>query len=116
MTIEELVISYLIGRNIPGIGRNVYAEVPVDIPDNYVLIRRSGGSQADYIRNYNVYTETISRTDKLTAARNHEAVIGAMNEIRDYTDVFRCALNSDYDATNTATKEYRFQALWQMTT
>lgn len=115
MAIEELIINYLIDQNISGIGRNVYAETPLDLPDNYVLISRTGGGMSNYLRDYTVYTETVSRLDKLTAATLHEAVIDAMIRLPDTTEVFRCRLNSDYDATRPEMKDYRYQALWQIT-
>lgn len=113
--IEATIISYLIDAAIPGIGSHIYAETPAEnIPENYVLIRRTGGSMADYIRQYNIYTETVGK-DRLTTLQNHEAVIAAMLEIRDHTELMACRLNSDYDATTTRTKDYRYQALWQIT-
>lgn len=113
--IEKTIIQYLTTAQIPGIGSHVYAETPAEnIPDNYVLIKRTGGSMADYIRTYNVYTETVGK-DQLTTLRNHEAVIAAMLAIRDHTEIMACRLNSDYNATTTRTKDYRFQALWQIT-
>lgn len=112
MVIEKLVIDYLKTRNL---GANVYAETPADPEDFYILVRRSGGSQADYIRNYTVYTEVFGK-DKFQTAQIHEAVIEAMLEMRDHTEVFRCNLNSDYDATLPSMKAYRYQALWQITT
>jgi len=114
MAIEELIISYLKEQDIPGIGAHVYAETPVDPPDNFVLIRRTSGSMADYIRDFAVYTETVSKTDKLQAIRNHEAVIEAMLRMPDTENVYRCRLNSDYDATQPSKLDYRFQALWQI--
>ncbi len=116
MAIEELIINYLIGKDLAGIGRHVYAETPVNPPDNYVLIRRTGGGISNYVRDYRVYTETISKNDKLTAATNHDAVIEAMQRMPDTENVFRCRLNSDYDSTRSDKKDYRFQALWLITT
>lgn len=115
MTIEELVIDYLTRQNIPGIGLAVYAETPVDPPENYVLIQRSNGSMANYLRDFSIYTETVSRKDKLMAARLHETVIEAMLRMPDIENIFRCNLNSDYDATRAEKKDYRYQALWQIT-
>lgn len=112
MIIEKLVIDYLETCNL---GVNVYAETPVDPEDYYILVRRSGGSQADYIRDYTIHTEVFGK-NKLRAAEIHEAVIAAMLEMRDHTEVFRCNLNSDYDATLPSMKAYRYQALWQITT
>lgn len=116
MIIEALIIKYLIDENIDGIGDHVYAETPVDLPDNYVLVSRTGGGIANYIRDFTVYTETVSRTDKLTAAQNHDAVVEAMLRMPDTENVYRCRLNSDYDATRPEMKDYRYQALWQITT
>lgn len=113
--IEETVINYLISQGIAE--GAVYAEVPLkDIPDRYVLVQRSSGSITDYIRQFGIYTEARSRISKLDAAQLHESVISTMMEIRDHTDLFRCNLNADYDAALTSTKEYRYQALWNITT
>ena len=113
--IEETVINYLIAQGIAD--GAVYAEVPLkDIPDHYVLIQRSSGSITDYIRQIGLYTEARSRISKLDAAQLHEDVISAMQEIRDHTELFRCKLNAEYDAALTSTKEYRYQALWDITT
>lgn len=113
--IEATIIQYLTAQDLPGIGAHIYGETPAEnIPENYVLIRRTGGSMANYIRQYNIYTETVGK-DRLTTLQNHEAVVSAMLAIRDHTDIMSCRLNSDYDATNTRTKEYRYQALWQIT-
>ena len=49
MTIEELVITYLIEENLQGIGDHVYAETPVNPPESYVLIRRTGGDRKSVV-------------------------------------------------------------------
>lgn len=120
MSIEEIIISYLTGLNIAGIGGNVYAEAPED-EEVYVLVQRAGGSQANYIREHRIYTEVCVRRDdskgqtKLKALNLHEAVVNAMLCLPDHTNVYGCHMNSDYEATNFATKQYRYQALWQIT-
>lgn len=113
MTIEEIVIRYLTGKGIAG--GHVYAEVPETPPASYVLIQRSSGSISNQIRQLGLYTESRSRRSKLEAAQLHEEVIAAMRIIRDFTPLFRCDLNAEYDAAQTQTKEYRYQALWEIT-
>lgn len=108
--IEEIVINYLTER-----GFDVYAEVPVNPSRSYVVIQRSSGNYTNQIRHIGMYTESRSRNSKLEAARIHEAVIEAMRDIRNHTEIFRCELNADYDAAMTSTKEYRYQALWDIT-
>ena len=113
MTIEEIAINYLLAANV--VGTDVYAEVPLDPPDKYVLVQRSSGSYQNELRHIGLYTEVRCRTSKLEAAELHEAVVAAMRSMRDHTPVFRCELVSDYDAALTSTKEYRFQALFEIT-
>ncbi len=111
--IEEIVIRYLAGKGIAG--GNVYAEVPLNPPVAYVLIQRSSGTITNQLRHLGLYTESRCRRSKLEAARLHEDVIAAMRNIRDETELFRCDLNAEYDAAMTQTKEYRYQALWEIT-
>ena len=120
MTIEEIVISYLADENIEGIGDHAYAEAPED-EEVYVLVERSGGSVANFIREHRIYTEVcVPRNEmigqnKILALRLHEAVIEAMLRISDTTPVYRCHLNADYEAADPNRKQYRYQALWQIT-
>lgn len=111
--IEKTIIDYLIAQNIPGVGQNVFAEDPETPPERYITVRRAGGSITNMIRGANIVTEAVSRISLLDAAEIHEAVIAALQEIRDHTELYSCRLNSDYNATRTNTKEYAYQALWQ---
>ncbi|MBR2591894.1 MAG: hypothetical protein IKD62_02890 [Oscillospiraceae bacterium] len=117
MTIEEILIAYLRQRDLPGIGSEVYAEKPVSPPDAYVTIQRTGGHAKDHLRHYTVHIDVFSKVSKLRAMQIHEELLSAMQEAPNYIqDVFQCALNSDYDASDVRTKEYRFQSLWLVTT
>lgn len=111
--IEKIIIDYLIAQDIPGVGTNVFAEVPETPPERYITVRRAGGSITNMIRGANIVTEATSRISLLDAAEIHEAVIAALLEIRDFTELYSCRLNSDYNATRPNTKEYAYQALWQ---
>lgn len=111
--IEPIILNYLSDKGIAG--GHVYAETPVDPPAEYVVISRTRGSENNQIRSYGVYTEARAKDSKLAAATLHEAVIAAMKQIRDYTSLMRCDLETEYDAAMTSTKEYRYQALWAIT-
>lgn len=111
--IEKTVIDYLIAKGIAG--GKVYAETPVNPPASYVVVSRARGGITDQIRSYGIYTESRAKADKVTAATLHEQVITAMLNIRNETELMRCKLETEYDAAMTASKEYRFQALWAIT-
>lgn len=121
MTIEKIIINYLAKSEIPGIEENVYAERPVDRKDAFILIWRTGGSTANHIRSYLMITEVCVRRDeangltKLYAAEIFEKLLQAMEQIAESTPIYGCHKNSDYDATDQNSKEYRYQALWQIT-
>ena len=121
MTVEEIIIDYLTENSITGIGEHVYAEKPVDQEDAYILIRRTGGSERDYIRSYLMITEVCVRRDegngltKLYAADIFEELLRKMQSITGTTALYGCHKNSDYDATDPDSKEYRYQALWEVT-
>lgn len=112
-TIEQIVIDYLTAQDIPGIGGNVYAEIPENPAERYVTVRRASGSITNFIRDANIITEAVSRKSMLDAAEIHEAVINAMLTAPEHTKLYSCRLNNDYNATKTNTKEYAYQALWQ---
>lgn len=121
MTVEEIIIHYLIGKNIPGVMDHIYAERPISQEPVYVLVSRSGGSEQNFIRRYLIHTDVCVKRDedagrdKLLALKIHEAVIAAMKNLPDSTPVYGCHKNADYDATRTDTKEYRYQSLWEVT-
>lgn len=121
MTVEEIIVGYLIGKNIPGIFDHVYAERPGKPEPAYVLVRRSGGSEKDFVRTYLIHIDVCVKRDeeagqdKLLALKLHEEVMGAMKSAPEATRIYGCRKNADYDATRAETKEYRYQSLWIIT-
>ena len=52
--------------------------------------------------------------EMLAAAELNERVKAAMDELADIDDVSACRLNSDYNFTDTTTKHYRYQAVFDL--
>lgn len=121
MTVEGIIINYLISQNISGIGSRVYAERPDDPDTPYILVGRAGGSARNLIKTYLINTEVNVKRDeahgqtKLYALNIQDDLLEAMEDIAAETSLYRCRKNSDYDATRTDTGEYRYQALWEVT-
>lgn len=118
----ESIINYLISMNLPGIRERVYAETPVDKPDDepdeYLIVEQTGSGDENHIENKMVVVQTISRDrnnglSKVMAI--NENVIAAMKKMPEYADVFRCHLNTDYNFTDTSSKKYRWQAVFDIT-
>lgn len=117
MIIEKEVRDYLCAKNIEGIGGNVYMDVPTNMSNikEYILIQKTGNSERNMMESPVVAIKSISKQSRYLASLNNERVKEAMRGFRySVPNVFGCVLNTDYDFTNTATKEYRYQSVWQI--
>lgn len=86
-----------------------------EMPVKCIVVEKTGSSY-----NEQLYTATIAiqSYDKTLAeaATLNESVVTWMLEIRDsVTNVFDISLNSDYNFTDTASKRYRYQAVFVIT-
>lgn len=109
--IETIVIGYLDGmvEAIPA-----YAERPKEPPAEYLLIEKTGGTESNCIARATVaiqaYADTLFR-----AAEICSMVENAMKDIVELDEVSRCKLNTSYNYTDTESKKYRYQAVFDIT-
>lgn len=107
--VEKIVLDYLSAAlDVP-----VALERPSDGPSRYVLIDKTGGSEKDHICRGTVALQSCAPS-RYEAAVLNESVKAAMREITALSQVSRAELNNDYDYTNTAKKEYRYQAVYDL--
>lgn len=105
--IEATVIDYLSDELDVG----VYAEMPEDLPNEFVIVTKQGGGKNDHISSALIAVQSYSTT-MLGAAQLNEAVKSAMDGIVELDEVGKCKLNSDYNFTDIDTKRYRYQAVF----
>lgn len=114
MNIEKETIQYLKGR-ITEIGNNVFAEKPVEnIPQRYLIVEKTSSSAENFIEFPQVAIKSVSRISKLDAAELNEKVKGEMIFMPQKANIYGCELNRDYDFTDSRTKEYRYQAVFDI--
>lgn len=107
--IEKTILDHLKTElNVP-----VYVDVPANPPTQRVVIEKTGGGIDSYVR-HSVVTIQSYAASRYEAAVLNEAVVAAMYNAVMLADVSAVELNSDYDYTNTATKEYRYQAVFEI--
>ena len=108
--IEQTVLDYL----TPLLDVAVYMEVPPDPPEAFVAIEKTGSS----LRNH-IYTSTLAIQSYgptlLAAATLSEEVKGRMLYGALPDEITRVSLNGDYNFTDTETKRYRYQAVFDIT-
>lgn len=107
--IEITVLDYLNQKlSVP-----VYMETPESPPKRYVLIEKTSGSSDDHIYSSTFAIQSIAESLYQASILN-EQVKEKMLEIADKTDVCKCSLNNDYNFTDTTTKKYRYQAVYDL--
>lgn len=107
--LETKIIDYLTDAlDVP-----VYMEKPADPPAQYAIVMKTGTSHVNHIDSAMIVIQSIAET-LYEAAQLNENVISAMLSIVELPSFSRCILNSDYEFTNTATKERRYQAVFDL--
>ena len=113
--IEVIIRQYLINAEIEGIGNKVYMETPEEMPEEYIVIEKTGSGEQDHIESAMIAIQSRSRNRLENAANINEAVKEAMKAMPYISDeVYSCKLNSDYNFTDARTKEYRYQAVFNI--
>jgi hypothetical protein len=108
--IETTILNYLTSNlTVPA-----YMEEPEDPPETYVLVEKMGSSEDNHIESATFIVQSYA--DSLyNAAVLNEAVKAAMRSSVTLSSISRCKLNSDYNFTDTQTKRYRYQAVFDIT-
>ena len=108
--IEKILRDYLRSKlSVP-----VEMEEEADLPEKYVLVEKTGSSMTNYIRHATIAIQSYAGS-LYEAAELNEEVKAAMDEIIVLDEITRSELNSDYNYTDTATKRYRYQAVYDLT-
>ena len=108
--IEIIIMDYLSKQ----LGVEVFTEKPHNKPLRYVVIEKTGSTRINYIDKATVVIQSYAESMYEAAVLN-ERVKHAMDNIITLLSVSKSELNSDYNFTDTAKKEYRYQAVYDIT-
>lgn len=109
MTIEQLIVKHLNDAlSVPA-----YGDVPHDHPVSYCTVERTGGGIDNRLRTAMI-TIDIYGSSMVAVQNLNEEVLAAMDRLVEHNMVASCRLNSNYNDTNTETKEYRYGALFDI--
>lgn len=108
MTIEEIVCGYLSGvLDCP-----VLPEKPARPFGRMVFVERTGGN-GKFLKETTVAIQSYE-SSMYKAAKLNDDVIAAMENINTLDAVCSARLNQNYNFTDTNTKEYRYQAVFDI--
>lgn len=92
----------------------VWMEVPSDSPASFVVLEKTGSGRSNRISTATFAAQSYAQS-MLEAAALNEQVKAAMDDLADLDAICRSQLNSDYNFTDTASKRYRYQAVYDVT-
>lgn len=91
----------------------VWMETPKNPPPVFALIEKTGGGQGNRIHRATLAVQSCADS-LLAAAELNEQVKAAMENLTELDEVSACRLNADYNFTDTQTKRYRYQAVYDL--
>ncbi|MEG2930294.1 MAG: hypothetical protein RR825_00780 [Ruthenibacterium sp.] len=108
--IEKILLDYL-SAALPVPVRMEIQEKP---PPSFVILEKTGGGRKSGINTATIAIQSYAGT-LLAAAELNEAIKFAMDDVADLWAICKAELNSDYNFTDTASKRYRYQAVYDIT-
>lgn len=108
--IEKLVCNFLNEE----MGLPAFWEKPEDQPEEFLIVEKTGGKKTDHIKDATIAIQSYAGS-MYRAAELNEKVKAVMDRITELDEVARVELNSDYNFTDTTTKQYRYQAVFDIT-
>ena len=90
----------------------VYMEAPEQLT-NYILLDQTGSSRINHIITTTIAIQSYA-SSLYEAMVLNEAVKAAMDGFLELAQVIKVELETDYNFTNTATKQYRWQAVYSI--
>lgn len=110
--IELDVMNYLAERT----GVRTFAEEPnkAHRPDSYFIIEKVGSAERDHITSATIAVQSYAPSLVEAMSLNHAAK-AALEVFAELDKVSRCRCLGDYNYTDTQTKRYRYQAVFDIT-
>ncbi|MBQ7562763.1 MAG: hypothetical protein IJT16_02100 [Lachnospiraceae bacterium] len=108
--IEKILIEYLSEyAPVP-----VFMEKPDSPPESYVLIEKTGSNRSNRIETAMIAAQSYAGS-MAEAAELNRLVKDLILDSVSLDEIGGISLNSDYNFTDTSTKEYRYQAVFNIT-
>ena len=107
--IELVILNHLKeGLDVP-----VFMEKPTNAPSEYVLFEKTGGGRNETMPSATFAFQSYS-TSLFKAAVLNEAVKNEVDHLVLLDEIRGITLNADYNFTDTTTKQYRYQAVYDI--
>lgn len=107
--IEKIVLDYLTtALNVP-----VYMEVPENASSEFVVLELVGNQESNRVCSASIAAQSYGASLYDAATLNNDVVI-AMDLFNANTNIGGCKMASSYNFTDTASKRYRYQSVFDI--
>jgi hypothetical protein len=107
--IEVIILNHLKSKlTVP-----VRLEKPEPAPSEYVLFEKTGSNKSNHLLASTFAFQSYSNSMYGAAALNEE-VKKAVDSLIELNEIASVTLNTDYNFTDTTTKQYRYQAVYDI--
>ena len=107
--IETVILNFVSAAlDVP-----VRMEIPEDRPSRFVVLKRSGRGRESGLYAANLIAESHAQT-LAQAAELNEQVKAVLDELETLDEISSAELATDYPVTDTGTKQYRYQAVYEI--
>lgn len=112
MMLEEFLANWLQQKT----GYDVYTEVPEGHPAEFYLVERTGSRTVNHVTTVTVAIQSWQSMSMYMAAAMNEDLKTVMDTLVQEPEISACRLSTDYNFTDTESKYYRYQAVYNITT
>jgi hypothetical protein len=107
--IELIVKNYLSTKlDIP-----IVFEHQTNLPKRFILIQKTSGSRENFLNSSTIAIQSYAES-MFESAKLNEKIKKLMYDLITVDEVSSVNLNSDYNFTDTETKQYRYQAIFDI--
>lgn len=106
----EITILDFLKKNIPV---PCFLERPQNPPQRYVLMEKTGSAKANHIHTSTIVFQSYAESLYQAALLNEQVKVMA-ERLMELDEVSKAKLNSDYHFTDPQTKQYRYQAVFDI--
>lgn len=112
MILEKFLIDWIARKT----GYDVHAEVPEGHPAEFYTVERTGSHTVNRVATVTVAIKSWNSASTYAAAEMNDGLKREMETLVQEPEISACRLSTDYPFTDTETKYYRYQAVYNITT
>ena len=95
----------------------VYTEIPDNPPKKMIVLEKTGSSQVNFVKRSTFAIQSYGKSLYEAAELNDalkEMMMDGLDGLAGLNEIVSVNLNSDYNFTDTTTKKYRYQAVFDI--